>query len=138
MNGLATQTKPGTAMLLPDVEKAFLNHIQWNQEMVGTISWRNLKELNRSILDDVYEDEWDVIYPVFDKLKKQNAIYLDEIRIKEEFQGKGIGQQVIGDLLNENRPVLLYSLADAEEFWEKMKFEHICGYYYAWQPEEVL
>lgn len=110
------------------------SRIMIGKDVVGTITLRNAIDLTASVLDDVCEEEMDVIYPAFRQLQAKNAYYLDEIIIHEEQRGRGIGQDVMADLFRQNRPILLYSLADAEEFWEKMNFENICGYYYVWNP----
>lgn len=111
-------------------------HIFKNEELVGLMKLRDLSGMGFNQLDDVYEDEIELIQPHFLRLQKKNAYYLDEIIINEEWRNQGIGQQVIGNLLKEKRPVLLYSLADAEEFWEMLSFENIFGYYYMWNPTE--
>jgi GNAT superfamily N-acetyltransferase len=127
----------GNVWMVPDVATPNHFHIMLEYKTVGTIILRNLRDVNTSILDDVdVEEEGHIIYPLFEFLKKENGLYLDEINLKEEYQGMGIGQQIIGNLLKSERPVLVYSLADAEGFWEKMEFEHVCGYYYVWQARE--
>ena len=127
----------GNVWMVPDVATPNHFHIMLEYKTVGTIILRNLRDVNTSILDDVdVEEEGHIIYPLFEFLKKENGLYLDEINLKEEYQGMGIGQQIIGNLLKSERPVLVYSLADAEGFWEKMEFEHVCGYYHVWQARE--
>lgn len=132
-----TTVRIGNVWMIPDVATPNHFHIMLEYKTVGTIILRNLREVNTSILDDVdVEEEGHIIYPLFELLKKENGLYLDEINLKEEYQGMGIGQHIIGNLLKSGRPVLVYSLAEAEAFWEKMKFEHVCGYYYVWQAKE--
>jgi GNAT superfamily N-acetyltransferase len=127
----------GNVWMVPDVATPNHFHIMLEYKTVGTIILRNLRDVNTSILDDVdVEEEGHIIYPLFEFLKKENGLYLDEINLKEEYQGMGIGQQIIGNLLKSERPVLVYSLSEAERFWEKMEFEHVCGYYYVWQAKE--
>lgn len=127
--------KPLTAIrLVSDKESLQQKRIMRGSEVVGTITLKNAIELNASILDDVLEEEMDVLYPAFRQLQVENAYYLDEIIIHEEERGRGIGQDVMAMLFRQKRPILLYSLSEAELFWEKLNFKNICGYYYVWNP----
>lgn len=106
---------------------------------IGIMVLKRLRDLNTSILDDINDDEneGEILYPLFHSLSFSDGLYLDEITIEEEYRGQGYGTQIIGDLLSRStRPILLYSLAEAEDFWEKMNFEHVASYYYVWQQEE--
>ena len=123
--------------MVPDVETLNEFLIMLNDKTVGRVTMSKLSDINSSILDDVdIEEEGDILYPLFKRIQKENGLYLDEIEVNEEYQGMGIGQQIIGDLLKKNRPILLYSLSEAEDFWLKMNFEQVCGYYYVWQAQK--
>lgn len=138
MKAHQTIERPSSVVLVQEAGNSKTFSILNGETIVGTMILKEMRGLNTSILDDVDVEEEEYIYPLYLDLVEQNAWYLESIEIKEEYQFGGIGQQVIGDLQKENRSIFLYSLADAEPFWEKMKFENICGYYYAWQPKEVL
>lgn len=125
------------ACMVPDVESLNEFQIMLNGKSVGRVTIDKLSDINCSILDDVdMEEEWDILHPLFKRIQQENGVYLDVIAIDEEYQGMGIGQQIIGDLLKQNRPVLVYSLSEAEGFWLKMKFKNVCGYYYVWQANK--
>ncbi|WP_442638088.1 GNAT family N-acetyltransferase [Rossellomorea marisflavi] len=106
-----------------------------NEKKIGHMVLKRLRELKANILEDLLEDEEEQMYIKFYELSFSDALYLDGFSIDEEYQGQGYGKQIIGDLLARRKcPVLLYSLRESEEFWEKMNFENIAGYYYVWQP----
>lgn len=106
-----------------------------NEKKIGHMVLKRLRELNTNILEDLLEDEEERMYVLFFELSFSDGFYLEEFSIDEEYQGQGYGKQIIGDLLARRKsPILLYSLRESEEFWEKMNFKNVAGYYYVWQP----
>lgn len=75
------------------------------------------------------EDNYD-----FSPLQDLDAILLEEVFVKDEFQGKGYGTQFCEDLKKIGKPIVLYSLFEATDFWETQGFTNLFSYVFIWYP----
>lgn len=117
------------------VSSGTLQKIFYEGVEVGFVSYLPLILTNTSILEDLDSDEAEVMYPLFFRLQFDRGYYLSELEIKREFRSQGIGEKVVRLLQKRwDTPILIYSLATAEEFWEKLGFKKIESYYYTWEP----
>lgn len=117
----------------------YLRKIVLNGEEIGRIHYQSLRLLSTAILDDVDDDEAEVMYPLFKDYQMRAGYYIHDITIHPLHRNKGIGSQLIAFLKQKTQaPILLYSLADAQCFWERMGFEQRESYYYTWEPDESL
>jgi GNAT superfamily N-acetyltransferase len=75
-------------------------------------------------------DEYDLI----DLNNVHNAILLEDLFVKENHRGKGHGTEFINSLKQDNKPIIIYSLFEAIEFWEKYGFKNVTDneYIYIW------
>jgi GNAT superfamily N-acetyltransferase len=61
-----------------------------------------------------------------------SALLLEDLFVKEEFRGKGHGTKFVEELKKQGEPIVLYSLFEAEEFWDKQGFKNVISYVYIW------
>lgn len=71
------------------------------------------------------------------KYEKLNSVLLKNIYIHPSYQRNKLGTKVVKSIIKEyiNIPIILYSLADAEDFWEKMNFEHLVDFVYVYEEK---
>lgn len=118
------------------VSKGHMKKIIMDGKEIGSVHYQSLRSLTTSVLEDLDDDEAEVMFPLFKNYQMQNGYYIHEINIKPANQHKGIGTEVMTFLKKTiNAPILLYSLADAECFWEKIGFHNLESYYYSWEPQ---
>lgn len=116
------------------MENVRFKKIIYKGEEIGGFCYQSLRSLGVGVLDDLDMDESEIMYPLFKELQMKDGYYIHEISIAEAFQGKGIGQEIIEQFIDGGHtPVLLYSLADAEGFWERLGFKRRESYYYTWE-----
>lgn len=118
------------------VSKGHLKKIILDEKEIGSIHYQSLRSLTTALLEDLDDEEAEVLYPLFKDFQMQDGYYIHELTITPAYRNQGIGAEVMGYLKKIiNAPILLYSLADAECFWEKNGFQNIESYYYSWSPE---
>ncbi|MFC0273583.1 hypothetical protein ACFFIX_19515 [Metabacillus herbersteinensis] len=83
---------------------------------------------------DIYEVEDEYDFTLFESIE---AILLENIEIKEEFKGLGYGTKFVEELKLQEKPIILYSLFEAEGFWEKQGFKNCFSYIYVWGIEDI-
>ncbi|MFJ8528690.1 GNAT family N-acetyltransferase [Bacillus sp. NPDC094106] len=71
---------------------------------------------------------------------EEHTVVIENLFISSKHQGKYIGQSIVRFLQDvlEDKTLLLYSLAEAEEFWMNMGFQDNGDYVYSWLKENTL
>ena len=84
-----------------------------------------------SFIEGYFKNEEEEYKPII--LNEEDYILLENFYLLPSFQRKGIGKRVIEDLKSHSsKEILLYSLAEAEEFWLNMGFQDNCDYVYTY------
>ncbi|WP_121616582.1 GNAT family N-acetyltransferase [Virgibacillus halodenitrificans] len=65
-----------------------------------------------------------------------DAILLEDVFVKERYRGKGYATNLVNELKKEGKPIILYSLFEAEEFWKKQGFTNYLSCVYVWGLEK--
>jgi GNAT superfamily N-acetyltransferase len=71
---------------------------------------------------DMYECDTDCD---FSPLENLDAILLEDLHVKEDYKRCGYGKRFVDELKREGKPIVLYSLFEAEPFWEKQGFKNV-------------
>lgn len=76
----------------------------------------------------------------FSPLENIDAILIEDIFVKEEYRGQGHGTMLVNELKKQGKPIVLFSLIEAESFWEKQGFTNLFSFIYVWglNQEKVI
>lgn len=112
-------------------ENYLINYVEDNNEIVAYAIYRRIdKQRVMSDLDDVdvYDEETYEYYKNYIQELNPNTIYLYYV---ENVSGiSGLGSKLVDSIIALKRDILLYSTAEAEEYWQEKGFDNVFGYNY--------